>query len=109
MHDSQKRLTDEAKLSEPDPGRLSGLGRILRPGTLIKQKWRLDRLLGVGGMAVVYAATHRNGKRVAIKMLHQEFSRSIDVMRRFLREGYLANAVDHEGAVSILDDDVTED
>jgi len=58
-------------------------------------------------MAVVYAATHRNGKRVAIKMLHHDLTRNADVRTRFLREGYLANAVDHEGVVSIIDDDVT--
>ena len=78
-------------------------------GTLVKQKWRLDRLIGTGGMAAVYAATHRNGKRVAIKMLHEEHARNMDVRTRFLREGYLANAVDHDGVVSIVDDDVTED
>jgi serine/threonine protein kinase len=60
-------------------------------------------------MAVVYAATHRNGKRVAIKMLHQEHARAHDTRTRFLREGYLANAVDHEGVVSVIDDDVTSD
>jgi serine/threonine-protein kinase len=78
-------------------------------GTVLKQKWRLDRLLGIGGMAAVYAATHRNGKRVAIKVLHEELARNLDVRTRFLREGYLANAVDHEGVMSIVDDDVTED
>ena len=41
-----------------------------RVGTTLKDKWTIDGLLGVGGMAVVYAATHRNKKRVAIKMLH---------------------------------------
>jgi eukaryotic-like serine/threonine-protein kinase len=80
-----------------------------RVGTVLKEKWRLDKLLGVGGMAAVYAATHRNGKRVAIKMLHPEHARNADVRTRFLREGYLANAVDHEGVVSIADDDVTDD
>ena len=45
-----------------------------RLGTVLREKWRLERLLGAGGMGVVYAATHRNGKRVALKMLHPEFS-----------------------------------
>ncbi len=87
----------------------SGLGRIVKPGTLLKQKWTVDKLLGIGGMAAVYAATHRNGKRVAIKMLHEEHARNVEVTTRFLREGYLANAVDHEGVVSVLDDDVTDE
>jgi len=33
-----------------------------RLGTVLREKWRLDVLLGLGGMAAVYGATHRNGK-----------------------------------------------
>ena len=39
-----------------------------RVGLTLKGKWRIDELIGVGGMASVYAATHRNNKRVAVKM-----------------------------------------
>ncbi len=60
-------------------------------------------------MAVVYAVTHRNNKRFAMKMLHPELSFVEDVRRRFLREGYVANTVDHPGAVAVVDDDVAED
>src|SRR5208282_3560858 len=81
----------------------------VRVGQVLKEKWRLDGLLGVGGMAAVYAATHRNGSRVAIKLLHPELSTHHEVRTRFLREGYVANAVGHEGAVRITDDDVAED
>jgi serine/threonine-protein kinase len=81
----------------------------MRVGTWVKDKWRLDALLGVGGMAAVYAATHRNKKRVAVKLLHSEFSQNSDLRTRFLREGYAANVIEHPGAVSVLDDDVTED
>jgi serine/threonine-protein kinase len=80
-----------------------------RVGQVLKEKWRLDVLLGVGGMAAVYAATHRNGSRVAIKLLHPELSTHHQVRTRFLREGYVANAVSHEGAVRVSDDDVAED
>jgi serine/threonine-protein kinase len=80
-----------------------------RIGSVIKDKWRLDRLLGVGGMACVYAATHRNKKRAAVKMLHRELSSDKVVRERFLREGYLANSVAHRGAVSVDDDDIAED
>jgi serine/threonine-protein kinase len=80
-----------------------------RIGSVIKDKWRLDRLLGVGGMACVYAATHRNKKRAAVKMLHRELSSDTAVRERFLREGYLANSVAHRGAVSVDDDDIAED
>jgi serine/threonine protein kinase len=80
-----------------------------RIGSVIKDKWQLDRLLGVGGMACVYAATHRNKKRAAIKMLHRELSSDPAIRERFLREGYLANSVAHRGAVTVDDDDVAED
>jgi serine/threonine-protein kinase len=80
-----------------------------RVGRVLRGKWRLDALLGVGGMAAVYAATHRNGMRGAVKLLHPIHSRDGELRRRFLREGYLANRVEHIGAVRVLDDDTSED
>jgi serine/threonine-protein kinase len=80
-----------------------------RLGMVLQDKWTLEALLGVGGMAAVYAAKHRNGKRVAVKMLHGEISHDDEVKRRFLQEGYAANTIQHEGAVSVLDDDVAPD
>ncbi len=77
-----------------------------RLGTVLKAKYRLDSVLGVGGMAIVYAATHRNQKRLAVKILRAELSVRADVRTRFLREGYIANTVGHPGAVAVLDDDV---
>ncbi|MCC6217428.1 MAG: protein kinase [Polyangiaceae bacterium] len=80
-----------------------------RVGTTLAEKWTLDRLLGVGGMAAVYRATHRNGNEVALKLLHPELSREPGIRERFLREGYVANKVKHPGAVTVFDDDVTAD
>jgi serine/threonine-protein kinase len=80
-----------------------------RIGHVLRGKYRVDSVLGVGGMAVVYAATHRNKKRFAIKILHPELSTRSDIRQRFLREGYAANSLDHPGAVAILDDDIAED
>jgi serine/threonine-protein kinase len=80
-----------------------------RVGQTLRGKWRLDGVLGVGGMAAVYSATHRNGIRCAVKMLHAAFSEDTSARDRFLREGKIANQVDHPGVVQVLDDDVTED
>jgi serine/threonine-protein kinase len=80
-----------------------------RVGQTLNNKWTIDRLIDIGGMAAVYAATHRNGKKVAIKMLHPYIAAHEDVRERFLREGYVANQIDHPGAVSVLDDDTTSD
>src|SRR5579863_8510816 len=85
------------------------VGAKARLGRTLHNKWRLDVLLGVGGMAAVYAATHRNGSRAAVKILHAELSASEDVRSRFMREGYAANAVGHDGAVKVLDDDTADD
>ena len=75
-------MTTQTELQE-DPQTIRARDRI---GVVIHDKWKLDSLLGVGGMAAVYAATHRNGKRVAVKMLHAEFSHEDEVRTRFLRE-----------------------
>jgi serine/threonine protein kinase len=80
-----------------------------RLGITLRDKWRLDALIGVGGAAAVYAATHRNGSRVAVKILHPEMSTNAFARERFLWEGYVANAVGHEGVVKVIDDDAAED
>ena len=85
---------------ETDPQALA------RVGTVLNDKWTLERLLGVGGMAAVYAGLHRNGARAAVKILHSDLARYKEVRERFQREGYAANKVDHPGVVKVLDDDI---
>jgi serine/threonine-protein kinase len=80
-----------------------------RVGTTLRSKWKLDSLLGLGGMAAVYSATHRNGMAGAVKILDPIVGRNDAMRERFLREGYLANSVNHPSAVLVLDDDTTED
>ncbi len=80
-----------------------------RVGSVVKGKWTIESLLGVGGMAAVYAASHRNGQRAALKILHAEFSREKSICERFLREGYVSNKVNHGATVQVLDDDMTEE
>ena len=80
-----------------------------RVGRTLCDKYRLDALIGVGGMAAVYQGAHRNGHRVAVKVLHPGLASVAELRDRFLREGYVANAVPHPGAVRVLDDDVDED
>ena len=87
-------------------GRRANQGRV---GTVVNGKWTIDARIGSGGMATVYAATHRNGHRAALKMLHTQLSRDESTRGRFLREGYVANAVGHAGVAHVEDDGVTED
>lgn len=81
-----------------------------RVGTTIRGKYRLDRLIGVGGMAGVYAATNISVQRpCALKLLHPSLSLIAELRARFLREGRIANTVQHTGALDVLDTDVGED
>lgn len=81
---------------------------IARVGAAINAKWTIDELLGSGGMATVYAATHRNGSRAALKVLHAELARDTAIRERFLREGKIANKIEHPSVVQIIDDDVSD-
>jgi len=77
---------------------------------VLESKWRVERLLGEGGMGAVYQAVHtRNGSRVAIKVLHAEVARDAGQRERFLHEGYAANRVGHPGVVRVQDDGLTEE
>ncbi len=79
-----------------------------RIGTYLRGKYLIDDVIGIGGMGVVFAVTHRNRKRFAVKVLHPELAISDDTRKRFVREGYIANSVDHPGVVEVLDDDLDE-
>jgi predicted Ser/Thr protein kinase len=79
-----------------------------RVGHALNAKWTLESLLGVGGMGAVYTARHRNGSRAAVKLLHAEYARDPQVRDRFLREGKIANRVDHPARVPVTDDDVSD-
>jgi serine/threonine protein kinase len=76
----------------------------LAEGELIGGKYRLERVLGEGGMGSVWAATHALTRmRVAVKFLKPEYSMKEEVAHRFLREARAAAAVRHPNVVSIHD------
>jgi serine/threonine protein kinase len=80
-----------------------------RVGTTVDGRWRIDELLGCGSTAAVYGATHRNGHRAALKIIHQALCADPALLQRFLREAGLANAIKHRAIVPIGDDGITED
>ncbi|MEZ4311360.1 MAG: protein kinase [Polyangiaceae bacterium] len=110
-HDPQEEPSSERSTEIPPEPSITDERQLARArvGQILQRKWRLDGLLGTGGMAAVYAATHRNGSRAALKIMHRELSADPAIRERFLREGYVANKVDHPGRVAILDDDISED
>lgn len=66
--------------------------------------------LGEGGMGSVYLGEHPTiGKRVALKVLHPEFSTNPEVIERFFTEARAVNAIAHPNIVDIVDYGVIED
>ncbi|MFC9663573.1 serine/threonine-protein kinase [Nocardia sp. NPDC127606] len=66
--------------------------------------YRIDRLLGRGGMGTVYLAAHpRLPRQVALKLLNRELYSDDEVRGRFEREADVSAHLDHPGIVSVLD------
>jgi len=80
-----------------------------RVGSVVRGKYRVEAFLATGTMGNVYAATHRNGSKVALKILHAQLAEDPSLCERFRREGYFANSIGHPGIVRAIDDDVTDD
>src|SRR5690606_31781690 len=74
-----------------------------RLGRTLCDAYRLDEVLGVGGTAVVYRATDRDGRGVAVKVIHDHLAKSEEVRTRLMREAYLPNMLGHPGIVRVLD------
>lgn len=73
-------------------------------GTLVGQRYRLERVLGQGGMGVVYAARHLElDQRVALKVLPSAYVRDPESLQRFEREARTACRVRHPNVVSVFD------
>jgi serine/threonine protein kinase len=81
---------------DPDPDPLLG--------TTVWDKYRVDRLIGRGGMGAVYQATNTGiEKRVALKFLDRDAARDLDAVARFQREAQAASAVESAHIVQIFD------
>jgi serine/threonine-protein kinase len=79
-------------------------------GQVVSGRYRIDELLGEGGMGAVYLAEHTHmRKRVALKLLHAEMSKDKEVLARFRREAEAAAHVEHPNVVAATDFGQTED
>jgi serine/threonine protein kinase len=73
-------------------------------GKTIADKYKLTRLIGVGGMGSVYEAIHSlTLRRVAIKMIHAWAIESSAAAQRFIREAQAAAQIGHPAVVDVLD------
>ena len=81
----------------------------VQQGDVLAGKYRVDRVLGAGGMGVVVAATHMHlGQRVALKFLLPELAGRPDVLARFDREARAAVKIQSEHVARVLDTGVLE-
>ena len=75
---------------------------VLEPETRIGP-WRIERMLGRGGMAVVYAVVHTGfGKRAALKLAHRTNIESVFAAGAFLREARTVHLIDHPATADVF-------
>lgn len=80
-----------------------------RIGQVLDGRWELVRLLGAGASAEVYEAKHRNGNRVAVKILHEGLAEHPVACNRLYAEARIANRIAHPNLVRVHDEGVTSD
>lgn len=79
-------------------------------GQVVAERYFVEEHLGEGGMGTVYKARHITlEKKVALKVLHGEFSRKQDLVDRFLQEAKAASSIRNEHVIDITDFGVTGD
>jgi DNA-binding response OmpR family regulator len=93
-------------------GELSGVGvlklALVKDDRKIKGRifdsYRLEKILGVGGMGVVIQAIHREtGRPMALKILRSDIEGDPEAPKRFLREAYVLLGINHKNIVSLED------
>jgi eukaryotic-like serine/threonine-protein kinase len=82
-----------------DPARTT-----IPPGTILAGKYRVESVIGSGGMGVVVAATHLElHQRVAVKFLHPNALENEEVAARFVREARAAVKIKSEHVARVID------
>ncbi|WP_146155252.1 serine/threonine-protein kinase, partial [Enhygromyxa salina] len=78
-------------------------------GQVLDDHYRVDALLGAGGMGAVYRARHTTLERdVAVKVLHTDIGADSSISKRFDREAQSASRLDHPNCVRVTDFGTTQ-
>ena len=79
-------------------------------GKIIKGRYRVLKKLGDGGMGTVYLAEQvAISRNVALKVLHTDYARDQEFVRRFRQEARLAASLNHRNVITVFDFDQTDD
>jgi eukaryotic-like serine/threonine-protein kinase len=82
----------------------------MQPGTTLVNKYRLEKLLGRGGMGSVWRAEHLGFRApVALKLMEREVALDPESLARFHREAHAAASIRSPNVVQVLDHGVDED
>ena len=82
----------------------------VRAGDLLAGKYRVEKLLGSGGMGSVFLAENIDiGRKVAIKILHGGYASDPDSAARFRNEARAAATIGHPNIIDVLDVCLTDD
>ena len=77
---------------------------MLSPGTLLGGRYRIETLVGEGGMGAVYEAVQQDlDRRVALKILHEHLTEDVELRGRFQREARVVAMLGHPNVVQISD------
>ncbi|HSC85744.1 MAG TPA: serine/threonine-protein kinase, partial [Polyangiaceae bacterium] len=94
----------DAAASAPSAAQAAPFDDASLVGTVLDERYRVVRLVGQGGMGLVYEAQHIHmQRRMAVKLLHPELSADTEVLARFEREAVAAARVQHPSVVAALD------
>lgn len=76
----------------------------LEPGAVLDKKYRIDAIIGSGGMGYVYKATNIILKReVAVKTLQKQKGADDSALKRFHQEAQIAASVGHDNICEVID------
>jgi serine/threonine protein kinase len=105
-NDAYLEAVADASASNPGPPRMSGVpdGWLPAPGQMLADKYRVERLLGGGGMGIVVAARHvQLDLLVALKFMNEETVADSSLVGRFLREARATARLRGEHVVRVSD------
>lgn len=105
-----RQFEGEAEVCPDDKTKLCLPGDSPLVGQVFAERYVIDSVLGLGGMSIVYKATHKLMNRtVAIKMLKKKLMEDVLLLERFRVEAQAASSLNHQNIITIYDFGVTWD